>query len=166
MVVANLNDESSLTTQMVLRDIGEEKARSAKETPTDNNSAVGYDKWEAEPWQTVEGIEFRSVTLTAVKPSTENLYHGGHAVMYKGPFSQVSDDLGNIYPRGERIAVSKRTFDLISHPAYCEHFIAISPANNIDNGCFCKPAGTIRPVKETKGGIHGSDSNDGNSRCC
>ena len=45
MVVANLEDESSLTTQMVLRDIGEEKARSAKETPNDNNSAVGYDKW-------------------------------------------------------------------------------------------------------------------------
>ena len=31
--------------------------------------SVGLDKWDAEPWQVVEGIEFRSVTVTAVKGS-------------------------------------------------------------------------------------------------
>lgn len=45
MVVANLNDESSPTTKMALRDIGAEKARAAKETPKENNSVVGNDKW-------------------------------------------------------------------------------------------------------------------------
>jgi predicted esterase len=30
---------------------------------------VGYDKWEAQPWQVVEGIEFRSVTLLATRPA-------------------------------------------------------------------------------------------------
>lgn len=45
MPVANLNDEDSPTTKMVIKDIGKEKARAARETPAENNSAVGKDKW-------------------------------------------------------------------------------------------------------------------------
>ena len=33
--------------------------------------SVSLDKWDAKPWQVVEGIEFRSVTVTAVKGSDE-----------------------------------------------------------------------------------------------
>lgn len=33
--------------------------------------AIAYDKWEARPWRVVAGIEFRSVTLTAVKGTGE-----------------------------------------------------------------------------------------------
>lgn len=44
MFVANLADEDSPTTQMVLKDIGSEKARSAKEDKSVNNAA-GRDKW-------------------------------------------------------------------------------------------------------------------------
>jgi hypothetical protein len=29
--------------------------------------AVRYDQWGQEPWRVIEGIEFRAVTLTAVK---------------------------------------------------------------------------------------------------
>jgi hypothetical protein len=44
MFVANLADEDSPTTQMVLKDIGSEKARSAREDKNVNNAA-GRDKW-------------------------------------------------------------------------------------------------------------------------
>jgi hypothetical protein len=44
MLVANLADEDSPTTQMVLKDIGSEKARSAKEDKSVNNAA-GRGKW-------------------------------------------------------------------------------------------------------------------------
>lgn len=44
LVIANLSDRGSPTTRMVLRDIGEEKARRAKEDPS-YNSTVGRDKW-------------------------------------------------------------------------------------------------------------------------
>ncbi len=44
IIVANLNDKDSPTTQLVLKDIGEEKARRAKEDPS-YNSIVGKDKW-------------------------------------------------------------------------------------------------------------------------
>lgn len=113
---------------------------------------VGYAKWDAQPWRVVEGIEFRSVTLAAVKPSKEDLYDGGHGVIYRGPFSYVEDDLGNHYPRGERIAVSKRTFDLLMSDYYRDYFIGIEPSDSSRRGSFCKPAGTIRVVEETKGG--------------
>lgn len=124
---------------------------------------VSYDKWDDAPWQVVEGIEFRSVTLLATKPSVEGLYDAGQAVLYRGPFSQVEDDLGNVFPRGERIAVSKRTFDLITEGPYSQDFIAINPAEEQNHGCFCKPAGTLRSVAETKGGLHGGS---GSSGCC
>lgn len=44
--------------------------------------AVSYDKWETHPWQVVEGIEFRSVTLTTVKPE-------GSECMDRGPSSDL-----------------------------------------------------------------------------
>lgn len=115
--------------------------------------AVGYDKWDDRPWQVVEDIEFRSVTLLATKPDKANLYDAGEAVLYRGPYSEVFDDLGNRYPRGERIAVSRRTFDLIKKGPYAKDFVGISPAQETNLGRFCKPAGTLRSVGETKGGL-------------
>lgn len=125
--------------------------------------AVGYDKWDDQPWQVVENIEFRSVTLMATKPSKEHLYDAGQAVIYKGPFSRVVDDLGNIFTRGDRIAVSRRTFELIKSGPYAKDFIAIAPAVDTNLGCFCLPAGTIRSASETKGGQH---SGTGTSEAC
>lgn len=124
---------------------------------------VAYDKWDEQPWQVVEGIEFRSVTLTAIKPSREQLFDGGDAVIYKGPYQSVSDDLGNIYPRGLRIAVSRRTFELISNGPTAEDFVCITPPSTINQGCFTLPAGSLRSVQETKGSQHsGATSNS----CC
>jgi SAM-dependent methyltransferase len=125
--------------------------------------AVGYDKWDDQPWQVVEGIEFRSVTLLATKPATEHLYDAGQAVLYRGPYSEVKDDLGNCYPRGKRIAVSRRTFELIKAGPYSKDFVCMAPAEEANLGCFCKPAGTLRPAAETKGGLH---SGTGSSAAC
>ena len=114
--------------------------------------AAGYDKWDDEPWQVVEGIEFRSVTLLATKPSKNNLYDAGQAVLYKGPYSKVHDDLGNAYPRGQRIAVSHRTFELIKDGPYAKDFVCMVPAEENNFGCFCLPSATVRSAADTKGG--------------
>lgn len=126
--------------------------------------AVAYDKWDEQPWQVVENIEFRSVTLVAVKPSREGLYDAGQAVIYKGPYREVFDDLGNQYPRGARIAVSKRTYQLLTEGPYKNDFIAINPAQEQNLGCFSLPAATVRAAKETKGGLQrvAAESN----QCC
>jgi ubiquinone/menaquinone biosynthesis C-methylase UbiE len=127
--------------------------------------AVAYDKWENEPWQTVEEIEFRSVTITAVKPMNEDCIDKGHAVIYRGPFSEVYDDEGHVYMRGQRMAVCERNYKLLTSETYGDDFIGITPAIIGEGKAWCCAPGTIRAVTETKGGQHQDKSNSGAS-CC
>lgn len=126
--------------------------------------AVAYDKWDAEPWQVVEGLEFRSVTLTAVKPAGGACVDKGHAVMYRGPYAEVRDDEGHVFPRGARMAVCEGTFGLLTGGAYGEDFIGIAPVGAQEPRPFCAPAGTRRPASETKGARHQGGSAP--SGCC
>ena len=123
--------------------------------------AVAYDKWEADPWQLVEGIEFRSVTITATKPKNAPCLDVGHAVIYRGPYSEVYDDEGHVYPRGQRIATCARSFELMTEGVYGDDFIGITPKVLKEPTSWCAPAGTLRPASETKGGIHIASS-----ECC
>ena len=122
--------------------------------------SVAFDKWSADPWQVVEGIEFRSVTLIATKPLGKECWDKGHAVIYRGPFSFVKDDDGHEFPRGERMAVCERTFRFLTEGPYKDDFIGIAPAQEKPPVAWCAPAGTHRPASETKGGEHVSAS------CC
>jgi len=116
--------------------------------------AVSYDKWESQPWQVVEGIEFRSVTITAVKPENEPCIDKGHAVIYRGPFSEVYDEDGHVYYRGQRMAVCERTFRLLTGAAYGDQFIGIVPAQDNPGKPWDCATGTLRPAQETKGEMH------------
>ncbi|NKB34492.1 MAG: methyltransferase domain-containing protein [Pseudomonadales bacterium] len=125
---------------------------------------VNYDKWDASPWQVVEGIEFRSVTLMAIKPTPKVCLDVGQAVIYKGPYSEVRDDEDHIYPRGERIAVCERSYKFLTEGPMKDDFIGISPAVAIEGKEFCAPAGTVRFARESKGSTHNSTS--GGNSCC
>jgi SAM-dependent methyltransferase len=116
--------------------------------------AANLDKWGDDPWQVVEGIEYRTVTITAVKPAATECLDFGHAVIYRGPFKEVFDDEGHVYPRGQRIAVCERSFKLLTEGAYGDQFIGISPAIKSEPKTWCQPAGTLRSPAETKGGLH------------
>lgn len=127
---------------------------------------VSYDKWDGEPWQVVEDIEFRSVTLTAYKPTADAALDGGQAVIYKGPFKEVYDDYGRVYRRGDRVAVSERFFANLTQGAYKDHFIGVQPQTPPqEKTVFCEKPGTLRPVKSTKGGFHDSGNGTGGG-CC
>ncbi len=126
--------------------------------------SVSLDKWDAEPWQVVEGIEFRSVTVTAVKGSGEECLDKGQAVIYRGPFKTVFDDEGHEFPRGARMAVCERTFRYLTEGPHKNDFIGITPASEQDAVTWCAPAGTRRSASETKGGVHKQGSNE--SSCC
>jgi ubiquinone/menaquinone biosynthesis C-methylase UbiE len=126
--------------------------------------AVSYDKWESEPWQVVEGIEFRSATITGIKPKDEPCLDVGHAVIYRGPYSEVYDDEGHIYPRGQRIATCQRSYELLMQSVYRDDFIGISPEKLKPEVNWCAPPGTLRPASETKGSIHNSAAS--NTACC
>jgi len=111
-------------------------------------------KFETEPWQTVEGIEFRSVTVQAYKGKQGPCFEHNQAVVYQGPFKSVLDDDGHRFDRGARIAVCDKTFKLLQSEPYAGHFAAIEPLEAI-SGEDAKPfncsKGTRRHPKETKG---------------
>ena len=128
--------------------------------------AVKYDKWEAAPWQVVENIEFRSVTITAVKPETEACIDKGHAVIYRGAFSEVYDDEGHVYLRGQRMAVCERNFKLLTSGVYGDDFIGIAPVEPRPGVEWnCQP-GTLRHPSETKGSQHQNSDCCNSSGCC
>jgi len=83
--------------------------------------------WSDEPWQTVEGIEFRSVTVVAWKGKQGACWDCNQAVMYRGPYRSVLDDDGHCYPRGVRVAVCEKTFGLLRSGPYADHFAFIEP---------------------------------------
>lgn len=116
--------------------------------------AVCYDKWDAAPWQVVEGIEFRSVTLTAHKGAGTACLDYGHAVIYRGPYASITDDEGHVYLRGERMAVCERTYKFLTEGPCREDFIGIAPAVAREPVTWCAPAGTKRPPVESKGALH------------
>ncbi len=111
--------------------------------------------WQQEAWQTVEGIEFRSVTVIAYKSSDDPCLEHNEAVMYRGPFSAVHDDDGHVFGRGERIAVCRKTFEALTRPPYAEHFIGIEPRVPVDpknaQPFDCSGDFETRPPSVTKG---------------
>ncbi|HWF46200.1 MAG TPA: methyltransferase domain-containing protein [Bryobacteraceae bacterium] len=80
-----------------------------------------------EPWRTVEGIEFRSITVAGYKGKEGRCYDQKHAVIYRGPFRQVEDDDGHVLPRGVRTAVCEKTYRIYSAEPYRSHFELVPP---------------------------------------
>jgi ubiquinone/menaquinone biosynthesis C-methylase UbiE len=128
----------------------------------------------AEAYQTVEGIEFRAVTVTAYKGKEGPCIERNQAVIYRGPWKQVVDDDGHTLERGARMAVCDKTFTLYSQPPYEGQFILVPPREVIaitDAGTFDCSRDHKRHPRETKGAefkvtqLSGSVCGPG-SNCC
>jgi len=109
--------------------------------------------YQTEPWAVVEGIEFRSMTVTAWKGKEGPCRDHGEAVIYRGPWKSVEDDDGHVLRRGVRTAVCRKTFELYSRPPYaacCEPKpprTAVSDTEAVDFDCA---AGTLRAPQTSK----------------
>ena len=107
------------------------------------------------PWRTVEGIEFRSVTVAAYKGKEGPCFDHKQAVIYKGPFKQVTDDDGHVLHRGARVAVCEKTFGIYNRAPYAEHFDFVEPVNKVwaeEAELFpCASGMLVRHPRETKG---------------
>ena len=126
------------------------------------------DKRQEEPWQTVNGIEFRSVTILAFKPFSDVCLERNQAVIYRGPFSQVADDDGHIYVRGERTAVCEKTFQMLSEQTFGESFYMIEPVNEVPRESatlFDCSRDQLRDPRESKGQDYNL-TQLGSSDCC
>ena len=126
----------------------------------------------SEPYQTVEGIEFRAITVTAYKGKEGPCIERNQAVIYRGPWKQVMDDDGHTLERGARMAVCDKTFGLYSRAPYSGQFILLPPREEVareDAGAFDCARDYRRQPRETKG-VEITQLSGGacgpNSNCC
>jgi ubiquinone/menaquinone biosynthesis C-methylase UbiE len=115
---------------------------------------IQIEELRSEPYQTVEGIEFRAVTVTAYKGKEGPCIERNQAVIYRGPWKQVLDDDGHTLERGARMAVCDKTFKLYSQAPYAGQFILVPPRQEVkleDAGIFDCSRDHKRHPRETKG---------------
>ncbi len=140
---------------------------------------VTLDKRDSAPWQVVEGIEFRSVTVVAYKGKQGPCFDHGQAVVLKGPWKSVLDDDAHVYERGVPTAVCAKTFAILSGAPYAGMFELLEPAEAIDpetaplfacsptaalpTGVLAAP-GLIAPARRPVGGMSTTAASDG--ACC
>jgi hypothetical protein len=119
-----------------------------------NFHGMRIEDFHGEAYQTVEGIEFRAVTMTAYKGKEGPCVERNQAVIYRGPWKQVADDDGHTLERGARMAVCEKTFKLYSQPPYDGQFILVPPREDVpaeSAGSFDCARDHKRHARETKG---------------
>jgi arsenite methyltransferase len=106
------------------------------------------------PWRTVEGIEFRSVTVAAWKGKQGACWDRNQAVIYRGPWSEVRDDDGHTLRRGVPVAVCEKTFHLYTRAPYAADIIPVEPREPVPPEAatpFDCSRDAVRHPRETKG---------------
>jgi arsenite methyltransferase len=124
-------------------------------------------KRDEKPWRTVEGIEFRSVTVEAFKGKQGPCFERNQAVVYRGPFREVLDDDNHRMERGVRYAVCDKTYNLYRKAPYRDFFEFVEPLNDIpldqEKPFDCSHTARRHP-KETKGQHYNATTEA--SSCC
>ena len=137
--------------------------------------------YQTEPWAVVEGIEFRSMTVVAHKGKEGACWEHNEAVIYKGPWKQVLDDDGHTYRRGERMAVCRKTFEILTRAPYADSIQPVPPLQEVraeDATEFDCSVDGLRAPETTKRGVRRADvapgadesccapADDGGTSCC
>ncbi len=123
---------------------------------------------QSEPWQTVDGFEFRSVTVEAFKGKEGPCWERNQAVVYRGPFKEVLDDDGHRMERGGRYAVCDKTFNIYKREPYAEHFDFVEPLEDIpldEAQPFDCSRTVLRHPRETKG-LDYDATTEAQEACC
>ena len=132
-------------------------------------------KRDEQPWQTVEGIEFRSVTVEAFKGKQGPCLERKQAVIYAGPWKSVTDDDGHTLYRGQRMAVCDKTYGLYTREPYAGSILPVEPREPIaleDAEPFDCSKDRVRHARETKGEHYdatievGGSTEDTSGGCC
>ncbi|MBI3262619.1 MAG: methyltransferase domain-containing protein, partial [Acidobacteria bacterium] len=122
-----------------------------------------------QPWRTVEGIEFRSVTVAAYKGKEGPCFDHKRAVIYRGPFREVKDDDGHMLRRGVRTAVCEKTFRILSREPYRSHLELIEPRVPVlpeEAPPFpCAKGAIVRHPRETKGADYDATTEPAGTAC-
>jgi catechol 2,3-dioxygenase-like lactoylglutathione lyase family enzyme len=83
-------------------------------------------KFTEKAWFQHDGVEMREVKAVGWKP----LALAGKSaleVIYRGPFQRIRDDQGNVYPRGERVAIAPATWTMLRQGPQATQFVFVEP---------------------------------------
>ncbi len=127
-------------------------------------------KREETPWQVIDGVEFRSMTVRAYKGKEGVCLERKQSVVYKGPWKQVIDDDGHVFCRGERMAVCDKTYNIMTSccSPYSQDIIGIPPYENIpleEAELFNCKTKAVRHARESKGS-ESKGSETSSDDCC
>jgi ubiquinone/menaquinone biosynthesis C-methylase UbiE len=125
-------------------------------------------KRDEKPWRTIQGIEFRSITVGAHKGKQGPCWERKQAVIYRGPWRKVIDDDGHVLERGKRMAVCDKTFQIYNREPYTSDVFPIEPLETIpldEAKAFDCSRSVVRASRETKGLDYEVTDLSGND-CC
>jgi SAM-dependent methyltransferase len=108
------------------------------------------------PWAVVDGIEFRSMTVVAHKGKEGPCWEHNEAVIYRGPWKEVQDDDGHVLRRGERTAVCRKTFEILTRAPYLSSVLPVRPLLAVapeEAAPFACRGTRARAPAETKHGV-------------
>ena len=132
-------------------------------------------KRDERPWRTIQGLEFRAITVVAHKGKQGPCWERKQAVIYHGPWRKVIDDDGHVLERGKRMAVCDKTFQIYNREPYANQVIPVEPRETIpleEATAFDCHRPALRHPRETKGDdydvteISNSDCCEPGSACC
>jgi SAM-dependent methyltransferase len=132
-------------------------------------------KRDEKPWRTIQGIEFRSITVVARKGKQGPCWERKQAVIYRGPWRKVTDDDGHVLERGKRMAVCDKTFQIYNRAPYTRDVLPVEPLETIpleEAIAFDCKRTALRDPRETKGedyevtDLSGTDCCEPGSNCC
>jgi hypothetical protein len=132
-------------------------------------------KRDEKPWRTIQGIEFRSITVVAHKGKQGPCWERKQAVIYRGPWRKVIDDDDHVLERGKRMAVCDKTFQIYNREPYAQDILPIEPYETIsleDAPAFDCGRSAVRDPRETKGtdyvvtDLSGKECCEPGTNCC
>jgi catechol 2,3-dioxygenase-like lactoylglutathione lyase family enzyme len=82
-----------------------------------------------------EGVQLREIRIKCYKP--EQRAERQRHVLYRGPFAETADDLGNVFPRGRRIPVDESAWNLLRRGGAAEQFLFLDPNAYETAGSSC-----------------------------
>jgi hypothetical protein len=75
---------------------------------------------------TVDGVAMREIRVAGRKPGFRPKI-AAHVAVYLGPLAQVTDDYGNVYPRGERTMVNVHDWQALKNGPSASQFLLLTP---------------------------------------
>jgi catechol 2,3-dioxygenase-like lactoylglutathione lyase family enzyme len=89
-------------------------------------------KYSDKAWFEHDGVELREVKIVGFQPQASA---AKRRVLYKGPLAEAVDDLGTVYPRGQRVEVSETTWDYLRRGAAAENFLFLDVPGTATGCC-------------------------------